>query len=149
MYKLIIVLLLPFSASFAQSIAGGNNSGSIVSDNFSSSVGEIYVVPSNPDMQSSGTTAVATQIIFEALSTNDYIVAEGVTYYPNPVKDYLTFEAGKQLSLTNAQLNDAKGAKVNFPAFKENTVDLSSLSAGIYFMTFPGSNIKPIKIVKN
>lgn len=149
MNKLTILLLFPAISAFAQSNVGGINSGSIVSNTFSSGVGVIYVVPENPDRTSSGTLGAITQIVLDALSTEDFIVADGITYYPNPVQDYLTFEAKGEINLSEIQLHDAKGSKITIAPANGNRIDLSSLTTGIYFMSFPNTNIKPIKIVKN
>ncbi|WP_294821187.1 T9SS type A sorting domain-containing protein [uncultured Flavobacterium sp.] len=148
MNKLTILLLLTGSAGFSQSIAGGINSASIVSNGYSSGVGVIYVVPANPDRVSSGTLGAATQIVFEALGTGDYIEAEGITYHPNPVQDYLTFTIPHDVSLATMQVFDAKGTQVKLAPVNGNKLDLTALSAGIYFISFPNTKIKPIKIVK-
>ncbi|WP_181369532.1 T9SS type A sorting domain-containing protein [Flavobacterium album] len=149
MNKLIILLLFPAVSGFSQTSVGSINSGSNASNTFSGSVGVIYVVPENPDRISSGTLGAVTQIVLDALDTNDFIVAEGITYYPNPVQDYLTFEAKGEINLSEMQIRDAKGSKITIAPANGNRIDLSSLTTGIYFMSFPNTNIKPVKIVKN
>ena len=147
--KQIALLLLAGSATFAQSVIGQNNSGSLVTSTYSAGVGVIYVVPQNPDHASAGTLAILTQIVQLNLGINDYAIANGVTYYPNPVQNYLTIDVKQNINLAHVQVFDAKGAAVTLPAVNGNTLNLTSLQAGIYFISFPNTNIKPIKIVKN
>lgn len=148
MNKLTILLLFTGFAGFAQSAVGGINSGSIATNSYSSGVGMIYVVPANPNLTSSGTMGAITQIVFESLGTDDLIEAEGITYHPNPVQDYLTFDIKQDVNLASMQVFDTKGTQVKLAPANGNRVDLSTLSAGIYFISFPNTNIKPIKIIK-
>ena len=149
MKQIALLLFFMGNAAFAQSIIGHNNSGSLVTANYSASVGEIYVVPQNPNNTSSGTLAASTQVVFHNLGINDYAVAEGVTYYPNPVQNYLTIDVKQTVNLAQAQIFDVKGAAVTLPPANGNKLDLSSLTAGTYFISFPNTNLKPIKIIKN
>jgi len=149
MKQIALLLLLAGSATFAQSVIGQNNSGSLVTSTYSAGVGVIYVVPQNPDHASAGTLAILTQIVQLNLGINDYAIANGVTYYPNPVQNYLTIDVKQNINLAHVQVFDAKGAAVTLPAVNGNMLNLTSLQAGIYFISFPNTNIKPIKIVKN
>lgn len=148
MKKLLFILFLG-NAAFAQSIVGHNNSGSLVTANYSSSVGEIYVVPQNPDRASSGTLAASTQIVLGSLGLQDYAETNGITYYPNPVQNYLTIDLQQQADLKKAQLFDVKGTQIKLPAPDGNMLNLSGLQAGTYFIVLPDTKLKPIKIVKN
>jgi hypothetical protein len=144
-----LLLLLTGTAVSAQSVIGHNNSGSLVTANYSAGVGEIYVVPQNPDNATSGTLAILTQLVRLNLRTTDYAVADEVTYYPNPVQNYITIDIKHKVNLSQVQLFDAKGAAISLPPANGNMLNLTSLQAGIYFISFPNTNIKPIKIIKN
>ncbi|WP_294297735.1 hypothetical protein, partial [uncultured Chryseobacterium sp.] len=50
---------------FAQSAIGSINSGAVSTDGFSHSVGEIYVIPTDPDQASSGTMGVLYQSVLQ------------------------------------------------------------------------------------
>ena len=148
MKKLLFVLFLG-NVAFAQSIIGHNNSGSLVTNNYASSVGEIYVVPQNPNNASAGTIAASTQVVLGSLGIKDYAVANGVTYYPNPVQNFLTIDFKEPADLRKAQVFDAKGTQISLPAPDGNILNLSGLAAGTYFIVLPDTKLKPIKIVKN
>jgi hypothetical protein len=148
MKKLLLLLLFTGNALYAQSIVGNNNSGSLTTATYSHGVGEIYVVPQSPNAASGGTIAATTQIVFGTLATNDHVIAKGVTYYPNPVQDYLTIELKEAVDLSKAEIYDMKGSKITAP-IKDNRVDMGSLAPGIYFISFPNTNVKTIKIIKN
>ena len=149
MKQIALLLLFAGNGLFAQSIIGHNNSGSLVTATYSAGVGEIYVVPQNTDAASSGTLAILTQLVQLNLGTNDYAIANGVTYYPNPVQNYLTIDVKQNINLAQARVYDAKGAAVTLPPVNGNMLNLTSLQAGIYFISFPNTSIKPIKIIKN
>jgi len=149
MIKPTIFLLFVTGVTFAQSIIGHNNSGSVNGPGLASSVGEIYVVPQNPNNASSGTLGAATQVVLGSLGINGHAVMEGVTYYPNPVANVLTIDVKQGVNLAAAQVFDAKGTRITLPPASGNKLDFSSLTAGVYFISFPETKLKPIKIVKN
>lgn len=148
MKKIIFLLLIASSGVFAQTSVGSINSGSLSAANYSHGVGEIYVVPQNPNQATSGTVAIASQVVFGTLGTDDYIISGNVKYYPNPTKDFVTVELPEAADLSKAELYDVKGAKAQF-TMSSNSIDIAALPTGIYFLTFPNTKIKPIKIVKN
>lgn len=149
MIKPTLFFLFVTGATFAQSVIGHNNSGSVNGPGLSSSVGEIYVVPQNPNNTSAGTLAAATQVVLGSLGVNDYAVVEGVTYYPNPVQNVLTIDVKQGVNLANAQIFDTKGTRITLPPANGNRLDFSSITAGVYFISFPETKLQPIKIVKN
>jgi hypothetical protein len=149
MNKIILLLFFLCNAAFAQSIIGHNNSGSMVTASYSATVGEIYVVPQNTNNASAGTLAAATQVVLHSLGIKDYAVVNGITYYPNPVQDYLTVDLNQVADLSKVQLYDVKGTLVALPPANGNMLNLSSLAAGVYFMSFSNTAVKPVKIVKN
>ncbi len=145
---LLLTTLLGVSAGFAQSGIGHNNASGLTVNNFSHVVGEIYVVPQNTNNLTSGLLGSVTKVTLGSLGINDYAEMQGVKYYPNPVEDYLTVELPQQAVLSNAVLYDIKGTRISLPPANGNVLNLSTLAAGTYFLTFAEQNIKPIKIVK-
>jgi hypothetical protein len=146
--KKILLLTLISAGAYAQTSVGSITSGSLAAANYSHGVGEIYVVPQNPNRTAGGITAIASQVVFGTLGTGDYIISGDVKYYPNPTKDFIIVELPEATDLSKAALYDAKGMKAQF-TISSNRIDIASLSSGIYFLTFPNTKIKPIKIVKN
>lgn len=146
--KKILLFVLLSSGAYAQNSAGSLTSGSLSAANYSHGVGEIYVVPQNPNQAAGGIVAIASHVVFGALGTNDYIISGDVKYYPNPTTDFVTLELPEIADLNKAELYDVKGMKAQFTIFS-NRIHIASLSSGIYFLTFPNTKIKPIKIVKN
>jgi len=149
MRQIALLLLLAGNGIFAQSIIGHNNSGSLVTATYAAGVGEIYVVPQNNNNASAGTLAILTQLVQLNLGREDYAIANDVVYYPNPVQDYLTINVNEDINLAQAQIFDAKGTAVTLPPANGNMLNLISLQAGIYFISFPNTKLKPIKIIKN
>nr|WP_322623338.1 T9SS type A sorting domain-containing protein [uncultured Flavobacterium sp.] len=145
---LLLTTLLGAWSAFAQSGIGHNNAGGLSVNNYAHAVGEIYVVPQNPNNLSSGLLGAVTKVTFTSLGTDTYAEMQGVKYYPNPVESNLTVELPEQAVLANAVLYDIKGSRVSLPPANGNVLNLSGLSAGTYFLTFAETNIKPIKIVK-
>lgn len=136
------------AGAYAQNGVGSVNSGSLSAVNYSHGVGEIYVVPQNPNSASGSVVAIASQVVFGTLGTNDYIISGDIKYYPNPTKDFVTVELPEAADLSKAELYDVKGSKAQF-SMSNNVIDIAALPSGIYFLTFPNTKIKPIKIVKN
>lgn len=146
--KKILLLTLLSAGAYAQNSVGSLSSGSLSAANYSHGVGEIYVVPQNPNQSAGSVVAIASQIVFGTLGTEDYIISGNVKYYPNPTKDFLTVELPEAADLGKAELYDIKGSKAQF-TITSNRIDIAPLPTGVYFLTFPNTKIKPIKIVKN
>lgn len=146
--KKILLSVLLSSGAYAQNTVGSLTSGSLSAANYSHGVGEIYVVPQNPNQVAGGIVAIASHVVFGSLGTDDYIISGNVKYYPNPAKDFVTIELPEAADLTKAELFDIKGAKVQI-TISANRIDIATLPTGVYFLTFPGTKIKPVKIVKN
>jgi len=65
------------------------------------------------------------------LGTEDLSPQAKATLYPNPVKDVLYFSAGK---VAKAEVYDLNGRLVKTSAVSNNSVNVSSLSKGVYFI---------------
>jgi len=95
-----------------------------------------------------GQTEDYTLIVEEGMGIND-MSGSGLTYYPNPVKDYLTINTQKiieNISIYNLAGQEAL-KRIEMTAGK---VNMSSLPAGVYVfrITFEGGEKQDFKVVK-
>ncbi|MBB4805781.1 hypothetical protein HNP38_001053 [Chryseobacterium defluvii] len=148
MQKKIIVLLLatPF-LGFAQSAIGNLNSGAVSADNFTHSVGEIYVIPTDPNQSNSGTMGMLYQTVLQVLGVNE-LEKENIKIYPNPTTDFIYVKLNSISKIDEAEVYDASGRLVLKTKLESEKLDLRTLSQGIYTISFKNSDIKPIKIIK-
>lgn len=145
-----LYLLVGFISSlfgFSQTMVGGLNSGSILSENLIYSVGEIYVVPTNQEDTNSGLLGIYYQS-FKTLGVNEILV-ENVSIYPNPTTDFIFFKVNSNAKLLEVEVFDLSGKLVFTQKVNNETIDLQKLSKGTYLLRFKNSTIKPIKIIKN
>lgn len=131
----------------AQSVIGNINSGAVSGSNFAHSVGEIYVIPNNPDDANSGTMGIFYQTTLKVLGINE-AENESVKIYPNPTADYVFLKLNSKVKLETAEIYDLSGKLISQPKITEDRLDLRSLSKGIYLLKLKNSNIQPIKIIK-
>jgi len=68
-----------------------------------------------------------------ALSIEDPTLVD-VTIYPNPVEDELTIKTSADLIDKIATVFDINGKRINSSKLKTNTLDVSNLTSGIYFL---------------
>ncbi len=97
-------------------------------------------------------TNIDPQVVFtdacEVLAVNDFNLAETVSVFPNPVLNTLTISIASNFSFIKAEVYSIGGQKLKETSATQ--VDMSDLSAGIYFVnviTEKGSVTK--KIVKH
>ena len=70
------------------------------------------------------------------LATNDYTI-NNINLYPNPVKNVLNYSISNEVVLSSITINDISGKEIYKSAnLTNNSVDVSSLSSGVYFVTF-------------
>ena len=143
---LTIFLFLPFFG-VAQSAIGNINSGAVSNSNFAHSVGEIYVIPTNPDDTNSGTMGIVYQTTLKILGIAE-IEKESVKIYPNPTADYVFLKLNSTVKLETAEIFDLSGKLISQSKITEDKLDLRFLNQGIYLLKFKNSNIQPIKIIK-
>ncbi|WMI69188.1 T9SS type A sorting domain-containing protein [Mangrovimonas sp. YM274] len=141
-----------FSTSDCASISTENRVTSSCSVNGNSSVelvaGTTYLL----DIHSNSNSEIATFEFYiypdASLSTAD-VNFEGFRYYPNPVKNTLTFESPNMIS--SVAIYNVVGQKVLATADNDtmSTVNMGALPNGIYFakVTIDGAE-KTIKIIK-
>ncbi|WGD34792.1 T9SS type A sorting domain-containing protein [Olleya sp. YS] len=84
-----------------------------------------------------------------SLGTNEFNTESLFSYYPNPVNDNLTLKAQKEIN--NVSVYNMLGQEVyrNAPNSVNNTVDMSNLQSGAYFVKVTIENVtETIKVIK-
>lgn len=132
---------------FAQSVIGNVNSGAVSDTNFTQSVGEIYVIPTNPDQANSGTMGMFYQSVLQVLGVKEF-EKENVKIYPNPTADFVYVTLNSNSKIEDAEIYDASGRLVLKTKIDSGKLDLRNLNSGIYMISFKNPDLKPIKIIK-
>ncbi|WP_294223047.1 T9SS type A sorting domain-containing protein [uncultured Chryseobacterium sp.] len=132
---------------FAQSAIGSINSGAVSTDGFSHSVGEIYVIPTDPDQASSGTMGLLYQSVLQVLGVSE-LEKDNVKIYPNPTADFIYVKLSSKSKIEGAEIYDLSGKLVFRTKMNSEQLDLRSLPQGVYMIVFKNSDLKPIKIIK-
>ncbi|PIF46361.1 putative secreted protein (Por secretion system target) [Chryseobacterium sp. 52] len=148
MRKKITFLLLGLPVfGFAQSVIGNINSGAISDTNFTHSVGEIYVIPADPDQASSGTMGMLYQSVLQVLGVKE-LEKDQIKIYPNPTTDFVHITLNSKSKIDEAEVYDTAGRLVLKTRLDSGKLDLRSLNSGIYMISFKNPDLKPIKIIK-
>ncbi|WP_294267586.1 T9SS type A sorting domain-containing protein [uncultured Chryseobacterium sp.] len=132
---------------FAQSAIGSINSGAVSTDGFSHSVGEIYIIPTDPDQASSGTMGLLYQSVLQVLGVSE-LEKDNVKIYPNPTADFIYVKLSSKSKIEGAEIYDLSGKLVFRTKMDSEQLDLRSLPQGVYMIVFKNSDLKPIKIIK-
>ncbi len=150
MKKLYVLTGFLLSVTFySQSLIGNINSGGISNNNLMHTVGEIYVVPDDPDQQNSGTLGMLYQTVLDVLGVTEVVVKQDkVIVYPNPTADYVTLQISLKENPREVSVYDLSGKLIMQKEINNNRIDLSSLLKGVYLLTFKNSDLKPVKIIK-
>ena len=83
----------------------------------------------------------------ETLSNNDFNDKLKVTFYPNPIKDFLNFKT--EHNITKVEVYDIAGRIVSSNSVSENKIDLSELKTGNYILKlYTEKGIINTKIIK-
>jgi len=148
MRKKITLLLfgVPFFG-FAQSAIGSINSGAVSADTFTHSVGEIYVIPTDPDQANSGTMGIFYQTTLQVLGVTE-LEKDNVKIYPNPTADFVYVKLNSKSKIEGAEIYDLSGKLVLKTKLESDKIDLRNLPQAVYMIIFRNSDIKPIKIIK-
>lgn len=145
--KITLFLLgVPFFG-FAQSAIGNINSGAVSADNFTHSVGEIYVIPTDPEQSNSGTMGLLYQTVLQVLGVSE-LEKDNVKIYPNPTADFIYVKLNSKSKIEGAEIYDLSGKLVFRTKLDSEQLDLRQLQQGVYMIVFLNSDIKPIKILK-
>ena len=133
----------------AQTAVQSVNSGALVTASSSVSVGEIVVVPANPNQTASGLIAILAQSS-QTLEVAELALAHDVTAYPNPTVSQIYFGGNQSLSGKKVSVFNTAGQLVlQQPVSADNAIDLQSLSQGIYLIQFEDKTINAFKIIKH
>ncbi|WP_294237127.1 T9SS type A sorting domain-containing protein [uncultured Chryseobacterium sp.] len=148
MKKRITLLLfgIPFFG-LAQSVIGNINSGAVSTDGFSHSVGEIYVIPTDPDQASSGTMGMLYQSVLQILGVSE-LEKNNVKIYPNPTADFIYVKLSSKSKIEGAEIYDLSGKLIFRTKLDSEQLDLRLLPQGVYMIVFKNSDLKPVKIIK-
>jgi len=145
-FNLGVLLVFPLLGS-AQSVIGNINSGAVSNSNFAHSVGEIYVIPTNPDDSNSGTIGILYQTTLKVLGINE-ISKDDIKIYPNPTADFINLKLSSKNKIDEAIIYDNSGRLILRTKIESDKIDLRSLNTGNYLLYFTNTDIKPIKIIK-
>lgn len=114
---------------------------------FTHSVGEIYVIPTDPDQMSSGTMGMFYQSVLQVLGVSE-LEKDNVKVYPNPTADFIYVKLSSKSKIEGAEIYDLSGKLVLRTKLESEQLDLRSLPQGVYMVVFKNSDLKPIKIIK-
>lgn len=137
---------IPF-LGFAQYAIGNINSGAVSTDNFTHSVGEIYVIPTDPEQSNSGTMGLLYQTVLQVLGVSE-LEKDNVKIYPNPTADFIYVKLNSKSKIEDIEVYDLSGKLVIKTKLNSEKIDLKNLPLGTYMIVFKNSDIKPIKIIK-
>lgn len=140
----IIVGFIPII--YGQSLSS-TNSGAVSNNNLIYSVGEVFVIPVNPNDASSGLIGAISRIEFTSLSINEIEFNQNVKFYPNPTSNSVFLELENEI-IKEIYIFDLSGKLVITLKNVNNQIDLSNLQTGTYFIKTDNINIKSFKIIK-
>lgn len=133
----------------AQSVVQSVNSGSIITASSSVSVGEIVVVPVDPAQPHSGIIGIMAQVNNLQLEVDELELSPSIKVFPNPTVSSISFE-GQDLSGEKVTIVGSNGQIISQTMVSSaNSIDLSTLAAGIYLIKFDNNQINTFKIVKH
>lgn len=143
---LFSLMIAGFSAS-SQSLIQTVNSGSVISNSSSVSIGEIVVVPQNQSQSSSGIIGILTQTQLEVPQLE---ISKSITVFPNPTTAVIYFKTDAILTDEKVSVFNISGQLITEKKISaDNALDLSELSTGIYLIRFSNPKINSFKIIKH
>ncbi|WP_284653645.1 T9SS type A sorting domain-containing protein [Flavobacterium terrisoli] len=143
----LILLLISFSAS-SQSVIQSINSGSIITNSSSVSVGEIVVVPQNQNQSSTGIIGLLAQTQ-QALEVPQLELGGKITVFPNPTSATVYFKTETNLLNEEVSIYNLSGQLISKKQITaNNALDLTELQAGVYLIRFNNKKINSFKIIK-
>ncbi len=72
-----------------------------------------------------------------SLNTHDYVYDDSIFIYPNPANGVLNFSVKNNILISAISINDISGKEIYQSANPiSNSIDVSNLSSGVYFVTF-------------
>ncbi len=134
----------------AQSAIQTINSGSVIDPKSMISVGEIYITPANANLPSSGIIGILAQVNQQQLEVNQFALTENISVYPNPTVAKIYFESKENLQNQKVAVYDNLGKLIRqTKVATDNSVDLESLSSGIFVIQLNDNNVNSFKIIKH
>ena len=83
-------------------------------------------------------------------SIDDNLISSDFKIFPNPTQGVLNFETADSISLDKVEIYDTIGKRVFSSSVYNNSIDISALTSGVYFVkAFSGEHQITKKIVKN
>lgn len=145
-HLLLFCFLITTLSASSQSVIQSVNSGSLITSSSSVSIGEIVVVPVNPNQSSSGIIG----ILVQTLEVPQLELSNTITVYPNPTMATVYFQTETNLVDENVSVFNLSGQLVSEKKITaDNALDLSELSTGVYLIQFTNKNIHSFKIIKH
>lgn len=147
-YLITFLTLIAFYSSKGQDVIQTINSGSIISSNSMVSIGEILIIPENQNQSSSGLLGIIS-VVNQNLEVATFDISENITVFPNPTVSKLNFKTNFNIINEKLTVYDNAGKLVLQTKIDiENSIDLSNLPIGNYFIQFENKNYKSFKIIK-
>jgi len=136
--------------SNSQSLVQTVNSGSVLGAGSAVSVGEIFVVPQNQNLSSSGLIGILAQINQQNLEVDHLDLSAKITVYPNPTVSKIFFEAKESLLSQKVTVFNTSGQLVLQKQLSaDNSVDLTDLASGTYLVQLSENKSDTFKIIKH
>lgn len=107
-----------------------------ISKNINCGIGEIFIVQKNDLIQK--------DVQNESFNNGNN---QPLTWYPNPVKDIITFQTNLDINSIGIYSIDGKLISVENVSLNKN-INLSYLEVGFYILVFDNPKISTIKIIK-
>lgn len=132
-----------FNTAEAPMLVGNDFNADPVNRGFNGAMDDVRVYTGAAD-------AAFIKSIFDetVLSTNDNFIKTSLNAFPNPVIDRLTFSSD---NITSVEIYNILGSKVASQKVSSKSIDMSSLSKGVYLIKCQnkdGLNIDTIKAIK-
>jgi hypothetical protein len=96
-------------------------------------------------------TTISTTVVFDcgSLSTEKTRVKESWSLYPNPATESVMLELPADLARSEIRIYNAKGRLVkNLKAAPTQSIDISALPKGLYFIRLQNQDVRVLKFVK-
>lgn len=132
--KIIFGLTILWANIQAQNNIGGTNSGASANNNNPYSIGEIFVIGTNPNQNQSGTMGAYSAIVLKTTNGILSIEEKNIEVFPNPAKNELNIKFKKSQIKSNVLIFDLSGKQVATKKIENNQIDLSELTFGTYLL---------------
>jgi hypothetical protein len=143
-------VLLSTFLSQGQSVISTINSGSIIVASTSASIGEMIVVPETPNLSShSGIIGILVELKDQTLTVPAYDLTSEIKVYPNETKGKIYFDTKLDIQNQNITVyNNSGQLLIQTKLGSDKTLDLESLSNGIYSVRLGDKKATTFKIIK-